>query len=118
MMARLSLSRLSIGSRLFISAIICSLIILFGAGLVLSTIYRRASERAFDERLQVYVQSVAANLASKNVSNVFDPYGLGDPRFTLPLSGWYWQIRTEGLTTPEVTSSLSLLVVAYPNLKR
>ncbi|MCX8504777.1 MAG: sensor histidine kinase [Beijerinckiaceae bacterium] len=117
MMSRFSLSRLSIGSRLFISAILCSLIILFGAGLVLSAIYRRASERAFDERLQVYVQSVAANLASKNVSNVFDPYGLGDPRFTLPLSGWYWQIRTEGLAKPEVTSSISLFGGRLPKLE-
>lgn len=116
-MRRFSLSRLSIGSRLFISAILCSLIILFGAGIVLSTIYRRASERAFDERLQVYVQSVAANLASKNLSNVFDPYGLGDPRFTLPLSGWYWQIRSEGKPTPEITSSLSLFGGRLPKLE-
>ena len=117
MIARFSLARLSIGSRLFISAIVCSIIILFGAGIVLSAIYRRATERAFDERLQVYVQSVAANLASKNLSNVFDPYGLGDPRFTLPLSGWYWQVRTEGRPTPEVTSSLSLFGGRLPKLE-
>jgi len=116
MISRFSLARLSIGSRLFVSAILCSLIILFGAGFVLSAIYRRATERSFDERLQVYVQSVAANVATKNTANAIDPYGLGDPRFTLPLSGWYWQVRTEGRLTPEVFSSLSLFGGRLPRL--
>lgn len=117
MMARFSLARLSIGSRLFVSAILCSLVILFGAGLVLSAIYRRATERSFDERLQVYVQSVAANVATKNTANAIDPYGLGDPRFTLPLSGWYWQVHSEGRLKPEVFSSLSLFGGRLPRLE-
>lgn len=116
MMSRFSLMRLSIGSRLFVSAMLCSLVILFGAGLVLSAIYRRATERSFDERLQVYVQSVAANVATKNTANAFDPYGLGDPRFTLPLSGWYWQVRIEGAAQPDIYSSLSLFGGRLPRL--
>jgi|APCry1669189000_1035189.scaffolds.fasta_scaffold00454_6 signal transduction histidine kinase len=116
MMSRFSLVRLSIGLRLFVSAMLCSLVILFGAGLVLSAIYRRATERSFDERLQVYVQSVAANVATKNTANAIDPYGLGDPRFTLPLSGWYWQVRIEGAAQPDVYASLSLFGGRLPRL--
>ena len=97
-------SRISIGVRLVVVAMLSSLIILVGAAFVLSEIYRRAAERAFDERLHVYIQSVAANIASKNTANAFDPYGLGDPRFTLPLSGWYWQIRIEGSAPQNIFS--------------
>lgn len=106
----------SISSRLFLTAVICSVTILFVAGLVLSEIQRRAAEREFDERLQVYLQSVAANIAARNANNPIDPYGLGDPRFTLPLSGWYWQITRTDLIPPETTSSLSLFGGRLPRL--
>ena len=112
-----SLSRISIGVRLVVTAVLASIIIFAGAAFVLSEIYRRAAERAFDERLQVYIQSVAANIASKNTANAFDPYGLGDPRFTLPLSGWYWQIRIEGSAPQNIFSSLSLFGGRLPRLE-
>jgi signal transduction histidine kinase len=117
MKARFSLWRVSIGARLFVSAVLLSVIILFGAGLVLSATYRRATERAFDERLQVYIQAVAANVATKNSTNAIDPYGLGDPRFTLPLSGWYWQVRNETGGPSSVVSSLSLFGGRLPRLE-
>ncbi len=110
-------SRISIGVRLVVAAMLSSIIILVGAAFVLSEIYRRAAERAFDERLHVYIQSVAANIASKNTANAFDPYGLGDPRFTLPLSGWYWQIRIEGSAPQNIFSSLSLFGGRLPKLE-
>lgn len=110
-------SRISIGVRLVVVAMMSSVIILVGAAFVLSEIYRRAAERAFDERLHVYIQSVAANIASKNTANAFDPYGLGDPRFTLPLSGWYWQIRIEGSAPQNIFSSLSLFGGRLPRLE-
>ena len=112
-----SFSRISIGVRLVVTAVLASIIIFVGAAFVLSEIYRRAAERAFDERLQVYIQSVAANIASKNTANAFDPYGLGDPRFTLPLSGWYWQIRIEGSAPQNIFSSLSLFGGRLPRLE-
>jgi signal transduction histidine kinase len=112
-----SFSRISIGVRLVVTAVLASVIIFVGAAFVLSEIYRRAAERAFDERLQVYIQSVAANIASKNTANAFDPYGLGDPRFTLPLSGWYWQIRIEGSAPQNIFSSLSLFGGRLPRLE-
>ena len=117
MMRRLFIWRLSIGSRLFLSSVLCSVIVLFGAGLVLSAIYRRAAEHAFDERLQVYVQSVAANIASRTIDNALDPYGLGDPRFTLPLSGWYWQITRTDVAPAQVAASLSLFGGRLPRLE-
>lgn len=110
-------SRISIGVRLVVTSVLSSIIILVGAAFVLSEIYRRAAERAFDERLYVYIQSMAASIASKNTVNAFDPYGLGDPRFTLPLSGWYWQIRIEGSAPQNIFSSLSLFGGRLPRLE-
>ena len=78
--------RFSIATRLFVSAAAWSIAILVVAGFVLSTIQRRVTERGFDERLQVYVQTMAANIAVRNENNVIDPFGLGYPRFSLPLS--------------------------------
>ena len=114
---RFPFSRISIGVRLVVTSVLSSIIILVGAAFVLSEIYRRAAERAFDERLYVYIQSMAANIASKNTANAFDPYGLGDPRFTLPLSGWYWQIRIEGTAPQNILSSLSLFGGRLPRLE-
>lgn len=110
-------SRISIGIRLVVTSVLSSIIILVGAAFVLSEIYRRAAETAFDERLYVYIQSMAASIASKNTANAYDPYGLGDPRFTLPLSGWYWQIRIEGSVPQNVFSSLSLFGGRLPRLE-
>ena len=54
----------SIATRLFLSAAVLSFAILFAAGIVLSTIYRRTAEANFDERLGVYLQALVADIAT------------------------------------------------------
>lgn len=94
-----------------------SIAILVVAGFVLSTIQRRVTERGFDERLQVYVQTMAANIAVRNENNVIDPFGLGDPRFSLPLSGWYWQVTRSDIDPPDITTSISLFGGRLPRIE-
>lgn len=94
-----------------------SIAILVVAGFVLSTIQRRVTERGFDERLQVYVQTMAANIAVRNENNVIDPFGLGDPRFSLPLSGWYWQVTRSDVDPPDITMSISLFGGRLPRIE-
>lgn len=94
-----------------------SIAILVVAGFVLSTIQRRVTERGFDERLQVYVQTMAANIAVRNENNVIDPFGLGDPRFSLPLSGWYWQVTRSDVDPPDITTSISLFGGRLPRIE-
>ena len=53
----------SISTRLFLSAIVCSVLLLLIAGVVLSTVYRRASEQAFDQQLGVYLRAIVADVA-------------------------------------------------------
>ena len=75
------------------------------------------TERSFDERLQVYVQTMAANIAVRNENNVIDPFGLGDPRFSLPLSGWYWQVTRSDVDPPDITTSISLFGGRLPRIE-
>src|SRR3977135_242683 len=82
----------SIAKRLFFSAALLSFVILLVAGLVLSTIYRRAAEANFDDRLGVYLHALVADIARPGEDSRTGPGQLGEPQFELALSGWYWQI--------------------------
>jgi signal transduction histidine kinase len=109
------LQRQSIATRLFVTSAACSLVILVVAGVILSTIYRRSTERSFDERLHVYLKSLVAAVASPDDGERSEPYSLGEPRFDLPLSGWYWQI-TRSDKAAETRSSTSLFGGRLPSL--
>lgn len=103
----------SIAKRLFLSAAILSFAILFGAGLVLSTVYQRAAEANFDDRLGVYLRALVADIATSAGAG---PDELADPQFSLPLSGWYWQITRLDSPKPEIRSSRSLFAARLPRL--
>ena len=90
--------------------------ILFATGVVLSSFYRHAVERAFDRRLGVYLKTLVADVASPEESAEKFPQSLGEPLFELPLSGWYWQVTRLDPHKPEVRSSRSLWDSALPRL--
>ena len=104
----LPMRRRSIAVRLATSALLASSAILLIAAWILTTLYRENTERAFDSRLLVYANNLATDLVSPN-----DPesrsFTLSDPRFDLPLSGWYWQIgrptRSPATCAPRAPSS-------------
>ncbi len=106
----------SIATRLFLSAAVLSFAILFAAGLVLSTIYRRTAEANFDERLGVYLQALVADIATPGEESRTGPGELGEPQFELALSGWYWQITRLDVPKPEIRSSRSLFAAKLPRL--
>src|SRR5919107_317009 len=93
----------SIAVRLAASAVFWSLFILLIAGLILSALYRETTERAFDQRLFVYANDLASDLVAQEPE---DPekrdLGIGDPRFDIPLSGWYWEVSRPGAAPPDV----------------
>jgi signal transduction histidine kinase len=109
----------SIAARLLMSAVALSVIILLIAGIVLSTIYRRTTEVSFDERLNVYLKALVADVASFGEVDRSEPGNLGEPRFELPLSGWYWQIGridTERDSEQQIRTSKSLFASKLPRL--
>jgi signal transduction histidine kinase len=98
----------SLALRLFLSATAWTVVILFATGVVLSSFYRHAVERAFDRRLGVYLKTLVADVASPEENAEKFPQSLGEPLFELPLSGWYWQVTRLDPQNPDVRSSRSL----------
>src|SRR5690348_1206609 len=108
----------SLALRLFLSATTWTVIILFVTGLVLSTVYRQAVERAFDRRLGVYLRVLVADLAApEEAAGDKFPSTLGEPLFELPLSGWYWQVTRLDPGKTDVRSSRSLWDGGLPHLE-
>jgi signal transduction histidine kinase len=97
----------SIAVRLAASSVFWSFAILLIAGLILSALYRDNTEKAFDQRLLVYANTLASNLVAPGDPDR-DLGPIGDPRFELPLSGWYWQVARPNAAPGEVRSSKSL----------
>lgn len=107
----------SLATRLFLSATAWVVIILVLTGIVLSSVYRSASERAFDRRLNFYLRTLVAEVGPPDDPQDRQSQSLGEPLFELPLSGWYWQIiRLDG-DKPDVKSSRSLWDKKLPKLE-
>ena len=106
----LPLRRRSIAVRLAVSSFLSSTAILVIAAFILTTLYRENTERAFDSRLLVFANNLATDLVSPS-----DPetrsFSLGDPRFDLPLSGWYWQVGRPDAKPRDLRTSRSLVGV-------
>jgi signal transduction histidine kinase len=98
----------SLSVRLIAAAAIWSVVALAAAGLILTSLYRQTVERAFDERLGVYLQTLIGNLASQGPNAPSDPGNLGEQRFELVYSGWYWQVRLPN-NGPVLLTSTSLV---------
>lgn len=93
----------SLATRLVFVAALWSAITLALAGIFLVGLYRNASERAFDAQLEIHIKALIAEMldggedngadGQPQVQTVREPVYRGDPRFSLPLSGWYWTVR-------------------------
>lgn len=107
----------SLALRLFVSATAWTVVILLITGIVLSSLYRQAVERAFDRRLGVYLRTLVADVASPEETNDKAGPALGEPLFELPLSGWYWQVTRTDPGKNEVRASRSLWDGGLPHLQ-
>jgi signal transduction histidine kinase len=83
----------SLAFRLFASAAAWTLVVIPVAAILLVSLYREAVERNFDARLNVYMTSLVASTTGEGRSTPTEPTNIGDPVFSLPFSGWYWQIK-------------------------
>src|SRR4051794_5741980 len=98
----------SLATRLFLSATAWVVVILVVTGVVLASVYRAATERAFDRRLNLYLRTLIAEVAIPDEPLDRQFQSLGEPLFELPLSGWYWQITKTDAEKPETRASRSL----------
>jgi len=99
----------SLAVRLIAAATVWSAVALLAAGLILTSLYRQTVVSAFDDRLGVYLNTLVGALAVEDTANgLTDPGNLGEQRFQLLYSGWYWQVRETGGDGPVVLASRSL----------
>src|SRR6201991_1554536 len=108
--------RNSLATRLFFSATAWVVVILAVTGFALSSVYRNATERAFDRRLNLYLRTLIAEVATPDEPPDRQFQSLGEPLFELPLSGWYWQITRTDTEKPDVRASRSLWDRKLPKL--
>ena len=109
--------RSSLATRLFFSATAWLVVILAITGVVLSSVYKDATERAFDRRLNLYLRTLIAEIATTDEPPDRQFQSLGEPLFELPLSGWYWQITRTDSEKPEIRASRSLWDKKLPRLE-
>jgi signal transduction histidine kinase len=108
--------RNSLAVRLFFSATSWVVVILTVTGFVLSSVYKNATERAFDRRLNLYLRTLIAEVATPDEPPDRQFQSLGEPLFELPLSGWYWQITRTDSDKADVRASRSLWDKKLPKL--
>lgn len=104
----------SLSARLFTAAALWALVVLPITAFVLISVYRGAVERNFDARLNVYLTDLVADLAAAGTDPAAKSPSLTDPLFTLPFSGWYWQITPLGASKEPFQASDSLLDQRLP----
>lgn len=84
--------RNSLAFRLVVSSAIVAIILLVSAAVLLASLFQAALERNFDARLRAVMDGLLANVEVKADGSPGIQNELADTRFTLPLSGWYWQV--------------------------
>ena len=109
--------RNSLAFRLVASAALWCALVLSGGGYLLSTLFGDTVERNFDARLAVLLEGLVAGSEIGPEGALELRLQLGEPRFTQPLSGWYWQIN-QGERTLDRSTSLwdQHLPVSAPGL--
>ena len=86
----------SLSRRLIISSAVVSVVLLAATAVLLASLFTAALERNFDQRLRSDLDGLLAGLEADPDGTPRLSRGLVDPRFGLPLSGWYWQVVPEG----------------------
>lgn len=66
---------------------------------VISTLFRQASERGFESLLSAHLFNLISTVSTTQDGWLQGAPNLGDLRFTIPRSGWYWSVEpvSEGL---------------------
>ncbi|SDQ89258.1 ATP-binding protein [Pseudovibrio sp. Tun.PSC04-5.I4] len=105
----------SLAWRLIFVAGLWAIVTLFVAGAILVALFREAGEKALDDRLDVHMTAIVSLIANVGDQQKLETRQIGDPRFTMPLSGWYWTVQRDGKVLYE-SDSLFGDTLKMPNL--
>ncbi len=77
---------------------------------IISTLFRHYSERDFDRLLTAHLYNLIGSVSVTDRTLTGVP-NLGDQRFTIPGSGWYWAVEPR---TPGLKGRLSSISLTQP----
>ncbi len=103
----------SLALRLVISSAAWTLMILSVTAAILISLCRDFVEENFDQRLNQSLENLIARTAPQGTLDIRRPSDLGEPLFSRPLSGAYWQIRSADRNSDLAFKSESLADETY-----
>ncbi|CCG40066.1 ATP-binding protein [Magnetospirillum molischianum] len=95
----------SLRSRLILGAALWLVLAMALGGWILGNAFSNAVEASFHERLRAHLRALAAVVEINSAGTVGVGRPVGEPRFDLPYSGWYWQV-SDGETVRARSRSL------------
>jgi signal transduction histidine kinase len=90
----------SLAGRVITISTIWAIVTLVIIATVVSALFREASERGFDNLLSANLFNLVASVGAGQDGRLSGSPELGDPRYLVPNSGWYWSVEAmaAGLT--------------------
>jgi signal transduction histidine kinase len=82
----------SLSFRLIVTSAIVAVVLLVAAALLLASLFQAALERNFDQRLRAVLDGLPAAMELSPEGAPQLTGQISDTRFSLPFSGWYWQV--------------------------
>ncbi|MFN4272127.1 MAG: ATP-binding protein [Aliihoeflea sp.] len=83
----------SLAFRVVASSTIWAIISLVVVATIISTFYRQASERGFESVLSAHLFNLIGSVGVDEEGRLQGSPNLGDFRFNMPASGWYWSVE-------------------------
>ena len=83
----------SLEFRLFVTAVVWTLLVLPIAGLIIYSLYRNDFQAKFDEKVSTLLFSIALDSMAEGADAAVVPTNTYEPLFDVTHSGWYWQIK-------------------------
>lgn len=85
---------------------------------LIAALYRQSAEQNFHRLLSAHLFNLIGNVGVASDGRLAGAPELGDFRFTIPRSGWYWSVeivsgeRTDPLRSPSLTAELPAAAIA------
>ena len=100
----------SIKRRINHYTIVVAVVLVLSLAMILTELFSASVQRNFDRQLDIILFVLVGELAGQvaNEQQLEPPGSLSEPRFELPLSGWYWTITKQ--STGEIMLSSDSLV--------
>lgn len=83
----------SLTVRVLLLSTLWAVLSLVAIATVISALYRQASERSFDSLLSAHLFNLIGAVGVSNEGRLQGSPDLGDVRYVIPRSGWYWSVE-------------------------